>query len=110
MSRKKIKILFIAAVVLLAVIIGYTNFGSVSKITGAALLIPTQSRPAPEPLTARLSEIMGRVKFKFPEQLRFDDATLGQILKLGSSVKTTENSRARMDLSNSLYSPQGFCP
>ncbi len=65
-----------------------------------ALLIPTMPGPTPAPLTASMHEIIGTVTSRKPDQSDFTAVTPDQILTVSSTVKTAEQSRVRLDLSN----------
>ena len=65
-----------------------------------ALLIPTMPGPTPAPLTASMHEIIGTVTFRKPDQSDFTAVMPDQILTVSSTVKTAEQSRVRLDLSN----------
>jgi len=65
-----------------------------------ALLIPTMPGPTPAPLTASMHEIIGTVTIRKPDQSDFTAVMPDQILTVSSTVKTAEQSRVRLDLSN----------
>ena len=99
MTRKRlIFIVITAAVLLLAAVLILIRLQPTPPRVEAS--IATLTGPTPAALTARLNEIQGIVTARQAGQAQFVPVTPGLVLNVSSAVKTGEQSKVRLDLSN----------
>ena len=99
MTRKRLIFIVITAAVLLlaAVLILIRLQPAPPRVED---MIPTLPGPTPAALTARMNEIQGSVTARRAGEAQFAPVSPGLVLNVSSAVKTGEQSKVRLDLSN----------